>query len=181
MNTLLEYLSRVFSQWKFWVVVPAWDIGMRIRFGKSIKALRAGIHFRIPILDDVTLVNTRQRVTSTPCVTLRGTRPGYALVKSASIGYRIVDPVRAVMRYSAMDSTIICLTQSELALHSDVTHIEVRLREEMGANGVAIDFVRLVEDVEVRTIRMLNDTWRPSSSGLDGVPAVAGAPVIARF
>lgn len=178
MNSVLEYLSRIISQWKFWVIVPAWDIGVRTRLGKTITKLTPGPHFRIPLLDEVVLVNTRQRVTSTACVTLRGTKPGHAIVKSASIGYRIVDPVRAVMRYSAMDTTLICLVQAELTTLRETSHIEDRLRAELSAHGVEVDFVRLVEDVEVRTIRMLNDTWRPSTSNVS--PEVNG-PVIARF
>ena len=98
MNNVLEWLSRLISQWKFWVIVPAWDIGVRTRLGKSVKQLVPGAHLRVPLLDQVVLVNTRLRVTSTPCVTLRGSRPSTAVVKSASVGYRIVDPVRAVMR-----------------------------------------------------------------------------------
>lgn len=177
MNSVLEYISRLLSQWKFWVIVPAWDIGIRTRLGKAVTKLEPGPHLRIPLLDEIVLVNTRQRVTSTPCVTLQGSRPGYSRVRSATISYRIVDPVRAVMHYSAMDSTIYCIVQAALAGQSEIGVIEDTLRKEMGGKGIEVDFLRLVEDVEVRTIRLLNENWRPGT-GL-GDPSSAG--VIQRF
>lgn len=170
MNQLLEFLSQFFGKWKFWIVVPPWDIGVRVRLGKVLTKLEPGLHFRIPLLDEIVLVNTRQRVCATACVTLQGSRIGFSSVKSASIGYRITDPAAAILRYSGMDMTIVCLVQAELAARHGIQEIEKNLRSEMSKHGVAVDFVRLVEDVEVRTLRMLNDTWRPTTAIGDSPP-----------
>lgn len=182
MNQLFEYLARFFGQWKCWVIVPPWDIGIRVRLGKVAKSLAPGPHFRIPLLDEIILVNTRQRVCATACITLRGSRPGFSIVKSATIGYRIVNPAAAILRYSGMDMTIVCLVQAELAAQHPIVTIEQNLRANMRAHGVEVDFVRLVEDVEVRTFRMLNDTWRPTTAQGDvAAPAPVGSLPIARF
>ena len=182
MNQVFEYLARIFGQWKFWVIVPPWDVGIRVRLGKVARTLSPGPHLRIPLLDDVILVNTRQRVCSTACTTLRGSRPGFSVVKSATIGYRIVDPATTILRYSGMDMTIVCLVQAELAAQHPIEQIEEAIRTSMRPHGVEVDFVRLVEDVEVRTFRMLNDTWRPTTNMSDmGHPTPGGAIPIARF
>lgn len=171
MTSILEYISRLLAQWKFWVIVPAWDVGIRTRLGKTVTKLEPGPHLRIPLLDEIVLVNTRQRVTSTPCVTLPGSRPGYSRVQSATISYRIVDPVRAVMHYSSMDNTIYCIVQAALAERREIGVLEATLRKEMGERGVAVEFLRLVEDVEVRTLRLLNENWRPGTGhGGDTTP-----------
>jgi regulator of protease activity HflC (stomatin/prohibitin superfamily) len=170
MNQLIEYFSQFLQKWKFWIVVSPWDIGVRVRIGKLAASLKPGPHLRIPLLDEIVLVNTRQRVCATACVTLQGLRPGFSIVKSATIGYRIVDPASAMMRYSNMDSTIICLVQAELAARRSTSDIETALRISMRQYGVDVDFVRLVEDVEVKTFRMLNDTWRPSTAHGDAMP-----------
>lgn len=100
MNQLIEWLSRGFSSWKFWVVVAPWEVGIRVRLGRISRSLRPGPHLRIPFLDDITLVNTRLRIGTAPSVTLAGKVDGKVRVVTPVVGYRIHDPNAAIQRYS---------------------------------------------------------------------------------
>lgn len=156
MNQFIEWLSRLFSSWKFWIVVPPWEVGVRVRLGKVAAALQPGLHFRIPGLDEIVLVNTRLRIEGTPTVTIKGAHVNKARVVSAQVGYAIKDPVKALLKFTYPGPAIQGMAQSKIAAGDGADAVLAALRAEMEPHGVAIDFVYFTEDVEVRTYRLLN-------------------------
>ena len=92
MNQIVEWVSRVVTAWKFWVIVSPWEVGLRVRLGREAIALKSGPHWRIPFLDEVLLVNIRERVSSVPTVTL-SCETGVRCLKGL-VGYQIADPLR---------------------------------------------------------------------------------------
>lgn len=163
MNQLVEWLSRVFGSWKFWVVVPPWDVGVRVRLGKYAVELVPGFHFRVPFVDDVTLVNTRLRITTTPPVTIEGTE-GRARVISAAIGYRISDPLVAMLAYEQPMNVLMAYAQAEVAMRSTADKCLAILREVFCPHGIEVEFVRFVEDVDIPALRLLQNGWGVSDS-----------------
>lgn len=156
MNQLLEWLSRLFSSWKFWIVVPPWDIGVRVRLGKVAASLSPGVHFRIPMLDEIVLVNTRLRLCGTPTVTIAGSKDNKAKVITAQVGYSITDPVKALLRYTDPASAIMALAQSGISDGLSAEATRDRLNAEFRPHGLNVPTVYYTENVEVRTYRLLN-------------------------
>lgn len=172
MNELLQALSHFFSSWKFWVIVAPWEVAVRIRLGRVAASLAPGPHFRIPFLDEITIINTRLRVSTAPTVTIAGAN-GKVRVISATVGYRIADPRRAMLRYTHPDPAVLTLAQAEVAAGFTSDEAHQHLGEAMGENGIAVEFVRYVEDVEVKAYRLLQYGWSISHQ-TDGPPAPGG-------
>jgi len=158
MNELLQALSRFFSSWKFWIVIAPWEIGVRVRLGRIARSLTPGPHLRIPLLDEITLVNTRLRISTAPAVTIPSAN-GKVRMITPSVGYRIWDPERAMLRYSHPGIAVLSLAQAEITGGATADAAHKALSELFAASGIAIEFVRYVEDVEVRAYRLLNGTW----------------------
>lgn len=156
MNQLIEWLSRMFSSWKFWIVVPPWDVGVRVRLGKVAAEMRPGLHFRIPMIDEIVLVNTRLRMASTSTVTVAGSGPNRARVITAQVGFSIKNPVDAMLRFTEPGSAIVALAQSGIADGLTADETRDRLAAEFEPHGVEVLTVYYTENVEVRTYRLLN-------------------------
>lgn len=174
MNALLEWISRIFQSWKFWIVIAPWDIGVRVRVGKVAAALQPGLHFRIPMFDEIVLVNTRVRIEPTPTVTVKGAKPGTARVITAQVGYAIVDPVKALLRYSQPGAAVLAMAQSLLAKATACEDATKALNVEFGGHGIEVVYVYCTEDVEVRTYRLLQGGGGIYASG--GGVGPAGGP-----
>lgn len=161
MNQFLEWLSSFFGSWKFWVVVAPWDIGVRVRLGKNAIPLQPGVHWRIPFVDDIVSVNTRLRQATAPPVTVSGNN-GRALsrVLTANIAYRVTDPVLAMMTYTNVTNALLMLLQAEVLDYADPDVICRRMNEMVGSKGIEVMSVRYVENVEVRTLRLLQNQWQ---------------------
>ena len=172
MNQLLEWLSRLLGSWKFWVVVPPWDIGVRVRLGKKATALAPGIHFRIPFIDDVVLINTRLRICTTPPVTVQPAHADYPRILTASIGYNVQNPLIAMLRFEHPHIAVAAYAQTEIAKLTSIEECRESLINFFTEHGINIEWVRFIEDVEVQTIRLLQDSWRLQSSEMwTGTPS----------
>lgn len=177
MNQFLEWLSRIFGSWKPWVVVPPWDIGVRVRLGKTAGALRPGPHFRIPFLDEIVLVNTRLRIESTPMVTLPGRGPNTARCVSAVVGFRIEDPLKAMLRYNQPGAALLAVVQAALCKNGNEDACLSAVRAISEGAGIVTEFVYFSENVEVRTYRLIQ-----GGGGLwSGANAPPTSPVVSIF
>lgn len=174
MQEFLAWLSRLLDSWKFWLVIAPWEVGVRIRLGKTAAALQPGLHLRIPFVDVVTLVNTRLRFDVTPPVTVAGTRMDRIRYISAIVGYRVDDPVKAMQQFGNATSVVMAKGQGLIAELRDEAAVVKALKEYFGdSTGILVESVALVEDVEARAFRMLNQcTWTNSH---ESVPPT-GAP-----
>lgn len=157
MNPFLEWLSRILDSWKFWVVIAPWEIGVRVRLGKRAVAMRPGFHLRVPFVDVITHVNTRMRIDGTPPVTVQGSSPHCTRYISATVGYYVSDPLKAMLNFGLPYAVVVSKTQGEIAATRDERLATQALRAYFdAASGITIDFVKFVEDVEVRTYRLIN-------------------------
>jgi hypothetical protein len=169
-NPFLEWISRIFGSWKFWVIVPPWDIGVRIRFGKVANELPPGAHWRIPLVDDVVLVNTRPRSCNSMPVSLQAER-GMVEFRQAIAIFAVTDPVLAMMSFSAPSDIIAALLTAEVAAARVESECLDALRACVAGKGVRIDQVRFVESAKVRAYRLMQHgggTWcgpSPAASG----------------
>ena len=173
MQELIAWLTRIVNSWKFWIVVSPWEVGVRVRLGKHARALDPGPHFRIPFIDQITVVNTRLRVLTTPPITVRNGTGNKALVRRATVGYVIHDPLLAMKSYNRPEAAVMALLQARLAVKEITTDLSEALHE-LENNGIRVVFNQLVDDVEVPVLRLLqggSDVW-----GSDAPPSPVGGP-----
>jgi hypothetical protein len=154
---ILDWLSRLFDSWKFWIVIPPWDAGVRVRFGNKATALRPGFHFRLPFLDAITIVNTRLRIDATPPITVHG-GGGRSRYLTANVGFKITDPLKAMMHYGLPGPVVLSRTQVEMSrVGTTAEECLPRLREYFHAGtGVEIEFICFIDDIEARAYRLLS-------------------------
>lgn len=141
---------------------------MRVRLGKVANSLPPGPHIRIPFVDEIILVNTRLRIEATPTVTIAG-KAGKARVLTAQVGYSVIDPVRAMLRYTHPSPALIAYAQSKIAEGATPELVRDALNLEFSQHGITVDYVYYTEDVEVRTYRFLNSMGGVYSGGPMGL------------
>lgn len=162
MQEFLAWLSRILNSWKFWIVIAPWEIGVLIRLGKRAMSLVPGLHWRIPFIDIITLVNTRLRIDATPPITIQGNDSGKTKYMSAVIGYQVFDPLKAMLQFGLPQAIIVSKAQSELAsTGGSISATREALQSYFNSNtGISISFVELVENVEVKTYRIIEgSSW----------------------
>lgn len=62
MNELFGAIFRFFRQFQIWVVVAPWEQAVRVRLGKHLSVLNAGVHLKLPFADLVYLQSVRLRI-----------------------------------------------------------------------------------------------------------------------
>lgn len=165
MAEFIAWLSRFFSSWKVWIVVPPWEIAVRVRLGRSAVALHPGPHLRLPLLDQIVSVNTRLRITTSPPSTVPGEVHGFVRLRRAMAGFVIEDPLTAILRFNSPTSAVDSLLQS--ATRGGLTEMAAlaSLRETLEPHGIHVEFVRFVDDAEVRAFRLIQTDWGVTSDG----------------
>jgi len=170
MNRLFEWLANMFGSWKFWIVIAPWNVGVRIRLGKVAKQMGPGLHFRIPFIDEITLINTRVRIDTTGTVTVAGSKPNTSRVVTANIGYAITDPAKAMLQYSYPGTVLQGFVQAEIVAGTDPEEARRRINESVMQHGIRVDFIYYSENVEVRTYRIMQG----NGAGFWGGPSAIG-------
>lgn len=97
------FLSQAFGAlvkpFQWWVVIAPWEAALRVRWGRHVKVLAAGIHFRIPFIDRIFAQSTRLRTVTDSGITVT-TQDRKTAVLSIGVEYRIAD-IHAVYRHLA--------------------------------------------------------------------------------
>jgi len=155
MSYVLDWFTRIGTSFKFWIVVPPWDVAIRVRLGKKAKSLNPGIHFIIPLIDELLLVNTRLRIATAPPTSISN---GFKMkLVRATVGFRITDPLKAINKFAQPDTAVMAHVQA-LSQHSEGECMD-RLCDIFKDTGICIDFVKYVEDVEMIAFRIFQNQW----------------------
>lgn len=173
MNGILQWLTNLIQQVKPIIVVNPWERGIRVRLGKHTKLLSPGWHLRIPVVDSVTMFNNRLRIASFPGQTIT-TVDGRTVSIAGNVGFRIEDPLAAMMSLQQPEYSCAALVQTTAATYIAALPFEELVKgdlEEMAktdlekvACGLAIEYVSITDFAPVnRTFRILGDEWRPST------------------
>jgi hypothetical protein len=90
MPILQQLLAALKSLLTWWVMVAPWEQAVRVRGGKRLMLLNAGLHLRVPIWDRIYQQSTRRRFSVPPPQTLT-TKDGKSLTVCVTVGYSIAD------------------------------------------------------------------------------------------
>jgi regulator of protease activity HflC (stomatin/prohibitin superfamily) len=171
-NAFLQWIADACRSAKWWAVVLPWEQAVRVRAGKHTKLLSPGWHWRIPFVDEVRTFNNRLRLASFPSLTVTS-KDGKTITAAGLIGFRISDPLTAMLALSQPEATCGGLAMGHVARYLSERSFEAVSAEEVGvsaaqaieeqAPGCSVEFVRLVDFACVRTFRLLQDQWRPGT------------------
>lgn len=165
MAEFFQWLMNFFREFKLLAIVLPWERAARIRFGNRVVVWEPGCHFRLPFFDHVQPLNTRLRIADAGSQTLT-TLDGHALTVGVNIGFRIDDPLAALLKMQHPENSCAAIAASCVAAVVSATKREAltpRAIEEHVAEALsrettyAIDFVRIRNYVFARTYRLLND------------------------
>lgn len=171
MNELFQWIVGLIKGARFWQVVLPWERAVRVRFGRNPILWESGFHWRIPYFDEVRVANTRLRIACVPAQTIT-TRDGRTVTIDVSLAFRIRDPLVAMMRLQKPEDSTAGFAQIAVARfvkgrnYAEITleDLEAAVMVEvagLAGDGLAFEYVRVVEFALIRTIRLIQDTWRP--------------------
>ena len=167
MNEIIQLLRQIIGQFQPWVIVSPWEQAVRVRLGKRIKLLDAGIHLKLPFLDSVYLQSVRLRVAGLYRQTL-STRDGVVITVGGTIGYKIEDIGKLYRTLHHGEGTIANLARVEISNYV-TSHKRDECEPERIVNAVngALDFsqyglsavsIAVTDFAIVRTLRLIGDT-----------------------
>lgn len=165
MTEFFNWLMGFFRQFKLLAIVLPWERAIRIRLGNRVAIWEPGLHFRLPFLDEVQLLNTRLRIACAGTQTLT-TADGHPLTVSVTIGFSIREPALAMLRMHHPESSsaalatsvvaeIVASTERSQLRPSDIeAHVLGKLRSEA---GYEFEFVRVTDFAYAKPYRLLNE------------------------
>jgi regulator of protease activity HflC (stomatin/prohibitin superfamily) len=171
---LLEHITKLF---RWWIIVHPWEQGLRVRFGKKVKQLSAGIHFRIPYFDSCYVQTTRLRVIGHCPITITS-KDGQTITVVLNIGYSITDINKLFNTLYHPEVTIANIASGfvstfiakNTAAEATPDKIETHLTEQMKGDqyGLKYEYTKIVGYAIAKTFRLIQDSqWSDTSFTLD--------------
>ena len=62
LNSFMEGVRQFLKALQMWVTIAPWEQGLRVRLGRRVKLLGAGVHLRLPVLDVLYIQTVRTRI-----------------------------------------------------------------------------------------------------------------------
>lgn len=165
MNQLFEWLMNFFRQFKLLAIVLPWERAARIRLGNRVKVWEPGLHLRLPFIDHVEPLNTRLRIADVGAQTLT-TADGHTLTIGLVVGFKISDPLAALLKMHHPESSCSAIASSAVAgivgktqrMFLSAEAVEQHVLESVARETTyEIEFVRVRNFAYARTYRLLND------------------------
>lgn len=114
MDQIIALVRQVFDLFRFWVIIAPWEQAVRVRLGRRVAVLGAGVHFRIPVVDAYYVQSTRMRQCTTGRQTVT-TRDGKVATVTATVGYAIMDVLLLHNTLHHAEDTIVSLVRGLIA------------------------------------------------------------------
>lgn len=169
LEKLIELLSNWWSQISPVVIVPIYEEAVLLRVGRFLKILKPGLHFKIPLFDEVISQHVVVTTISLAAQSLY-TKDKQNIVCKGVIKYRIADVKTFLLEvYDAQDA-ISDMTQSiikkiitsaslEECIDPEIDGLLTKkVRVEARKWGVDVQQVTLTDIAPIRSFRLINDT-----------------------
>lgn len=150
------------------VIVPSYEEGVQLRFGKFRKVLHPGIHFKIPFGDEILRQHVVVTTLSLPAQSLY-TLDKQNLVVKGVVKYKIADVKTFLLEvYDAKDAlsdmtmsiikNIVISVSAEKCIDPELDNLLTKkARVEAKKWGVDIQQVTLTDVAPIRSYRLIND------------------------
>lgn len=167
---MLDKLLELFLQFGTLVapcaVVRVYERGVVLRFGRCHRVLEPGIHWKWPLAEDVTEINTVVTTMRLPPQTLT-TNDDVSVVVSAIVKYQITDPVKYLSEIwdagdvlgdttmGAIRQAIGNMTYQQLMAESPEKLVIAYVRNEVNQYGFKIYRITFTDLAKVRSYRLI--------------------------
>lgn len=172
MNGLWQALADLIRNIRPWATVRPWEKGVRVRCGRWVSEKPPGFYYKIPILDQFFVVNTRLRIVSTQMYTIRDAG-GKPVSLSCKVAYRMTNPLTAFERYQQPDWTVNLMAARAMTQY--VAHwkyedigqdkMENFIKDCLRDDAWDIEWAAVTDFSSVRTYRLLTHVHRPGVHG----------------
>lgn len=168
-DRLIDWLLSIWEDLKPYVIINEAYLGVRLRFGKFKEILEKGIHFKLPIFDEIQTQTVVWTTYSMPSQSLT-TKDGKDIVIKAIIKYKIVnielyqfevwDAKDAIsdMTQGVIFDIVKEKTWEELQTLDLKPLISRKVRTEVKKWGIEVETVTLSDLAKITSIRLLNDS-----------------------
>lgn len=167
---MISFFKQAFQVFTWVIVVAPWEQAIRVRLGKHVKKLEAGIYLRIPFVDRVFKQSIRRRINIINSQTLT-TKDYKVITCSGSIGFSIGDLEKLYETLEAPNDTLeneVAGIIAEFVGNNNLDDIKYSsIKEYVNSQ---IDFSKYgLKDQEFHlvTFAMTNRTYRLVTGGLD--------------
>lgn len=170
LDKLVELISNWIRELSPIVIVPSYEEGVLLRFGKYNNTLYPGIYLKLPIFDEVITHHTVMTTLSLPAQSLYTVDNQNVVVKGV-VKYKIVDVKTFLLEvYDAKDA-VSDMTQSIIkniimsktmaqCTDQDIDNVLTKKsRMEIKKWGVDIQQVTLTDLAPIRSYRLINDNF----------------------
>jgi len=152
------------------VIIPSYEEGVMMRFGKFKKVISGGVYFKIPFFDEILRQHVVVTTLSLPAQSLYTLDKQNFVVKGV-IKYRISDVKIFLMEvYDAQDAlsdmsmsiikNVIISLPAEKCIDPELDNILTKkVRVEAKKWGVDIQQVTLTDVAPIRSFRLINDSF----------------------
>jgi hypothetical protein len=171
MGTFFQWLIDLFRDVRFWFVVEPWEKAVRVRLGKNSLVMPPGFHWKIPVLDEIYVINTRLRIAPAATQTL-STKDGSIVTLGVQFGFSIIEPLMALSSYLHPEMSVAVIAQNFIAEYitnhnkTDLSiaeledYVEAGLKD-LDPNGISIEFVKVTSFISsgpAKSFRLINDS-----------------------
>ncbi len=175
MNEFFNSIGRFLRNFQFWVIISPWEQGLRVRLGRYVSLLKAGVHLKLPFADIIFIKSVRLRISAFGRQTVT-TTDGKVITFSGAVGYAIADIERLYRSLHHAEDTIQSFARARIAQYisthtaaechpSDIEqHLGASLRESLQEFGISEANIYINDFATVRTYRLIGD-YAPGGMG----------------
>ena len=165
-DKLVQLIERFGYQLMPYVIIEEWNAGVHLRFGKWIKTLYGGIHFKIPFFDSIIECPVITQSINLPSQTLT-TLDDESVVLKSIIRYRVINVRNYLLGVMHANDVLIDTTQGiirdvvEITTWDDLVNVNETITKEVKRFvkkwGIEVEAVTITDLGVVTSYRIFGD------------------------
>jgi len=171
-DKLVQLIERFGYQLMPYVIIEEWNAGVHLRFGKWIKTLYAGIHFKIPFFDSIIECPVITQSVNLPSQTLT-TLDEQSIVLKAIIRYKVNNVRTYLLGVMHANDVLIDTTQGiirdvvEMTKWDNLIDVNTQITNEVKEYvvrwGIEVEAVTITDLGLVKSFRIFGDEGHKST------------------
>jgi len=166
LDKLVEFLTRFGNQLMPWVIIEEWNGAVHLRFGKWIKTLPPGLHFKIPFFDSIIECPVITQSINLPSQTLT-TLDEQSIALKSIIRYRVSNVRTYLLKVMHATDVLVDTTQGmirdivEVTTWEDLVDVNHQITNEVKEFvvkwGIEVEAVTITDLGIVKSFRIFGD------------------------
>ena len=171
-DKLVQLIERFGYQLMPYIIIEEWNAGVHLRFGKWIKTLYAGIHFKIPFFDSIIECPVITQSVNLPSQTLT-TLDEQSIVLKAIIRYKVNNVRTYLLGVMHANDVLIDTTQGiirdvvEMTKWDNLIDVNTQITNEVKEYvvrwGIEVEAVTITDLGLVKSFRIFGDEGHKST------------------